>query len=133
MAGMLETRDLMQDCVPNTHNALTWLVPAMDRAQKLVGKRTWFGKDKFGPAYLKVLECLLPTLDSMLRDGLIELDYSDDIIEQEFLKIVETFKIAYPNWPQAYIFFQAGFVEEKNRQLSKVISVFRLRHSASLD
>lgn len=119
-----EMRQRMKEILPNTLNALTWFVPAMEEAAKCHGKTSLFGKDKFAPAYQKVLEKLDETILAMELDGIIGFGATADEVNIDFFKVVTFFAQAYPNWPVAYRFFNEAFVEHKNRNLQALINTF---------
>lgn len=119
-----DIRRKMQQQFPNTTNALTWLVPSMEKAAQSAGKKTIFGKDKFQIAYEKVMEKVGNTLLAMEADGMIGAGLTAKEVEQEFIKVMTIFREAYPNWPEAYDFFGAAFVRSNNKHLRTLIDTF---------
>lgn len=129
-----EMRQRMQQILPNTHNALTWLVPSMEAAYRCAGKKTIFGKDKFAPAYQKVIANIEKTISSMMIDGIINHSTSSDDIKEELIKAMTFFANAYPNWPDGYAFFKISIIDSKNNDLTKIISsISQTAYDASLE
>ena len=117
-----EMRQQMQNILPNTHNALTWLVPALEKAAQNLGKKSLFGKDKFTPAYEMVVQHLGTCISSMAQDGIIGQSMSAAEVEEEFFKVVTFFSNAYPNWQDGYAFFKAVFIDQNNSDLHQIIN-----------
>lgn len=122
----LEIRQRMQAVVPNTHGAISYLVPALEDAYKSIGKRTIFGKDKFAAEYQKCLEKITKVLFAMEQDGLCGPGIDEEETESEFFRVMGFFAHAYPNWPDAYAFFGTAFHANRDEHLRPLIRKFVL-------
>lgn len=103
-----EAREALASMAPNTAAAMTWMVPAMEAAERNAGKRSVFGKDKGAEALGKFLGTLRTTVSALYRDGLISATMDAAEVHQAIVGSINMFAAIYPNWPDAYR-FAAGF------------------------
>lgn len=106
---------------PNTFEGLQHLVMAMDDYVKSMGKRTLFGKEKSPAAYEKYLQHLQRTILGMQRDGQITPTSSSEEIIEKLRSFMALFRRAFPNWPDAYLFFDWATTDDK-ANTSSIIS-----------
>jgi|GEM_PF-545867 len=111
---------------PNTHNALTWLVPAMDKYYRNHDKKSFFGKNIGEELLSKVIVCLGRTIDSMVADGLIQRNISTSECKAILIQQIGHFRSAYPNWQAGYAFAEGFLVN--NAEASEGILTNLLSH-----
>ncbi len=117
--------DLYFSTRPKTFKALQRLVMAASDAQNARGKKSMFGADKFQPACQKFRSALVELANAASVDGdcvTVHLDDSwsryrgdNDIIELAN-SMLKQFKIAFPNWPDAYAFWDEFYIESENEE-----------------
>lgn len=103
MTGFL-TRAELQETIPETTKALTWLVPALESAVKSQGKRSLFGSDKGIAAYRKAIDHLESLVTAMFVEQLITTDMKYEDLHAMLVMVMTNFAAVYPNWPIAYQF-----------------------------
>ena len=116
---------LLQVTQPNTTAALTWLVPAMEKVARNWGKRSLFGRDKGAEAARKYEEALIKTLYAMTADGLVHRSDEPETFRTCLIQAMRQFAFAYPNWQDAYTFFETIFVEEADQGRAFIHRVVR--------
>jgi len=104
----------LQRHVPHTFEAMQHLVMAMDDYVKSMGKKTIFGKDKAPAAYEKYLQHLQRTCLALQRDGQVSPSASSEEIILKLQSVIALFKRAFPNWPNAYMYFEWSTTEDKS-------------------
>lgn len=119
MAGNTFFREQLQIMYPHTHNALTKLVMAMASVVKNTGKKTFFGKDKGQEAYNEFKNTLGITLQCMVLDSIIKESTSTIEVISELENKINHFKMAYPNWQDAYAFSE-WFFENKQEAIATI-------------
>lgn len=112
----------LQADAPNTFNSFTWLVPAMEDAQKNAGKKSLFGKDKGAIAYEKFLAHLQTTLLSMHKDRLIDSATEPERVRTQLVSALQLFAHGHPNWPDAYRFGDEFFGRGMHPRLADAIN-----------
>ena len=118
---------VLQATQPNTTAALTWLVPAMETLAREWGKRSLFGRDKGVKAARKYDEALVKTLYAMTADGLVHRSDEPETFRTCLIQAMRQFTLAYPNWQDAYTFFETIFVEQADfgrDSINRVIQYF---------
>ncbi len=120
MSGIRMYEEQLRIMTPHTYNALTKLVMAMADYTKDVGKSTIFGRDKGQKAYSKFLFALKVTLQSMVIDEIVGERVSTDVVLDKFLEKFEKFKLAHPQWPDAYAFGGYFFGEKREDAIAIV-------------
>lgn len=120
----LLSRDELRSIFPNTTNALTWLVPAMEKAEANKGKRSFLGGSKEETAVIKVSEHLQTTLQAMYVDGVIETGMSGEQIRLNLLEALALFANAYPGWPLAYEWGSKNIAQRTHPTLLQIILLF---------
>lgn len=110
MAGIKLFEEQLRVMTPHTYNALQKLVIAMAGISKNAGKKTIFGRDKGQESYDKFLKSLKVTLQCLVLDGIVRESSSNEEMLSELESKVSKFKMAFPNWQDAYavsdIFFE---------------------------
>ena len=96
---------------PNMLNAWTHVVPALAKYGKSQGKRSFFGRDKGEEAYRELIEKLKLLVLGLYGDGLLSRGASTDECLLALVRSLVTFKIAFPNWSDAYSAGYRVFVE----------------------
>ena len=124
MAGIRMFEEQLRLMTPHTYNALTKLVMAMAGVAKNAGKKTFFGRDKGQESYSKFLATLKITLHSMVLDDIIQESTPSEEVLAELESKLQKFKMAFPNWQDAYEF--AAMFFEKNRK-DALAAIERLR------
>ena len=105
---------------PNVHNALTYLVPALDDAAKMAGKKSFFGGDKGAKAYDDYRRKLRLIFLGLYADGHVQKGSSAEECLYQLVLSLSMFKAAYPNWPDAYsLAFKEFFV---NRDTALILA-----------
>lgn len=99
---------------PNTANAWTHVVPALERYAKSEGKRSFFGRDKGAMAYHKLEKKLHLVVLALYGDGLLSRGASAEDCLLALLSSIVWFKEVYPNWTEAYLAAHKVFVEGKD-------------------
>ena len=110
----------MQAGTPNTHGALTFMVPAMESAAKNAGKKSFFGADKGAKALANFLDTFKRAVHALYDDELVSVEDELSTVFGELSSQLERFAKAYPNWPEAYQFAQF-FFSPANRNLHKQV------------
>jgi len=113
MAGIQLFEDQLRLMTPHTYNALTKLVVAMAGVAKNTGKKTLFGRDKGQESYSKFLVTLKITLQSMVLDSIIRESTPTKEVAVELDSKIDQFKMAHPNWQDAYSFSAMFFGENR--------------------
>lgn len=116
-----EKRVRLAALIPNTLNALTWMVPSMEAAERNAGKRSFLGKDKGAEAYGKFLGCLHTTVHALHQDRLVTVDSAVAEVHQQLVYALTMFAGAYPQWPDAYRFADNFFSNGINPVAAAVI------------
>ena len=112
MADITMLRREMQVSTPNTHGALTFMVPAMEGAAKTAGKKSFFGADKGAKALATFLDTFKRAVYALYDDELVSVDDDLPTVFGALSSQLERFAKAYPNWPEAYQFAQFFFSTE---------------------
>ena len=112
MADITMLRREMQASTPNTHGALTFMVPAMEGAAKNAGKKSFFGADKGAKALATFLDTFKRAVYALYDDELVSVDDDLPTVFGALSSQLERFAKAYPNWPEAYQFAQFFFSTE---------------------
>ena len=102
MADITMLRREMQVSTPNTHGALTFMVPAMEGAAKNAGKKSFFGADKGAKALATFLDIFKRAVYALYDDELVSVDDDLPTVFGALSSQLERFAKAYPNWPEAY-------------------------------
>jgi len=119
MTGSKLFEEQLRIMTPHTYNSLQKLVMAMAGISKNAGKKTFFGRDKGQEAYDKFLKSLKAALQSMVLDGVIRESSSNEDILNELESKFNNFKMAFPNWQDAYAVSDM-FFENKEDAISTV-------------
>lgn len=124
MAGIRLFEEQLRLMTPHTYNALQKLVMAMAGVAKNAGKKTFFGRDKGQESYSEFLSMLKVTLQSMVLDGIIREATPTEEVTSKLESKIREFKMAFPNWQDAYGF--AAMFFEENRE-DAMATIERLR------
>jgi len=124
MAGIRLFEEQLRLLTPHTYNALTKLVMAMASVSKNSGKKTFFGRDKGQEAYSEFLIALKVTLQSMVLDEVIRESTPTEEVIEELKNKLKHFKMAFPNWQDAYS-FATMFLEDHKDDASATIDRLR--------
>ncbi len=124
MAGIRLFEEQLRLMTPHTYNALQKLVMAMAGVAKNAGKKTLFGRDKGQESYSKFLSMLKATLQSMVLDEVIRESTPTEEVMSELENKMQEFKMAFPNWQDAYG-FAAMFFEENRKDAMATIERLR--------
>lgn len=108
-----EARSTLDRLSPACHLALQKLVPAMADVVNHAGKKSLFGRDKGIDAQLAFVRSLLLCVRAMLIDNLISKQTNGSEILGQLTILVGLFRTAYPNWQEAYIYFEWMRVENR--------------------
>ena len=114
MAGNKLFEEQLRIMTPHTYNALTKLVMAMAGISKNAGKKTFFGRDKGQEAYDKYLKSLKVTVQCMVLDDIIRESSSNEEVLNELESKINKFKMAFPNWQDAYAVSDMFFENKKD-------------------
>ena len=120
MAGIKLFEEQLRLMTPHTYNALQKLVLSMAKVAKNAEKKTIFGRDKGEEAYSKFLSTLKTTLHSMVLDDVIREATPTEQVMSELEEKMNHFKMAFPNWPDAYEFWRIFFEENKKDALATI-------------
>ena len=120
MAGIRMFEEQLRLMTPHTFNALTKLVMAMAGVAKNAGKKTFFGRDKGQESYSKFLETLKITLQCMVLDGVISESTPTEDVISELESVMNKFKMAFPNWQDAYGFSTTFFEENRKDAMAAI-------------
>lgn len=113
------------ETLPACLNAAQNMVMAMADAENARGKRSFFGADKYIPAYKNALEKTSDFIGALYSEGLAATPQGDEAVMKVFREFMDFFKTAYPNWQDAYSFMER-FLDPQNSALhSELISKHR--------
>jgi hypothetical protein len=122
---VLQLRINMAESLPRCLAAAQTMVMAMADAENARGKTTFFGSDKYIPAYRKALERISDFLGTLYEENIAETSQGDEAVMQIYREFMEFFMQAYPNWLDAYAFMER-FLDSKNSPLhSELIAKHR--------
>ncbi|WP_021028830.1 hypothetical protein [Comamonas sp. B-9] len=110
----------LQRQVPHTFESMQHLIMSMDDYVKSMGKRTIFGKEKAPAAYEKYLQHLQRTVLALQRDGQVAPGASPNEIILKLRSVMALFKRAFPNWPNAYMYFEWSTTEDKSNAVGLI-------------
>ena len=143
MADITMLRREMQVSTPNTHGALTFMVPAMEGAAKNAGKKSFFGADKGAKALATFLDTFNRAVYPLYDDELVSVDDDLPTVFGALSSQLERFAKAYPNWPEAYQFAQFFFSTENRhvhirilqeaREFRRYLDAPRINYKSSAD
>src|SRR5690606_18809863 len=91
---------------PKTHVAMQRLVMAIEDWYKVIGKKTFFGKRKDGPALELVMDRTARLLGALHNERLVtDAHLAPADLHAEVRRHFSMFFMAYPNWPvaEAYV------------------------------
>jgi len=123
MAGSNLFEEQLRIMTPHTYNALQKLVMAMAGISKNAGKKTIFGRDKGQEAYDKFLKSLKVTAQCLVLDGVVKESSSNEELLNELEGKVGKFKMAFPNWQDAYAVSDMFFENKEDA----IATISRLR------
>lgn len=126
---------------PKVLHAAQDMVMAMADAEQVRGKTTFFGADKYMPAYRLALEKISVFIETMYEEQIVFVHQGDAAIMKSFQEYMEFFSLAYPNWKDAYSFMNRFLdsqnsplhsqIIEKNRRWSDYLSTPAITRSKS--
>lgn len=111
---------------PNTFGALQHFVMSMEDYVKNSGKKSFFGRDKGEDAYINFLRQLRQTMLALYTDNQINASNTNDEILEKIEAVMMLFQKAFPNWPDAYLYF--AWISTENRQ-NTLSLIDRLRNT----
>lgn len=123
MSGNKLFEEQLRIMTPHTYNALQKLVMAMAGISKNAGKKTIFGRDKGQEAYDKFLKSLKVTAQCLILDGVVKESSSNEELLNELEGKVSKFKMAFPNWQDAYAVSDMFFENKEDA----IATISRLR------
>jgi hypothetical protein len=113
----------LERMAPHTFNALQYLVMAMDDYVKNAGKKTFFGKDKGHKAYVNLMRRLQQTVQSLVIDRQVQESTSEDDVLKKLESVLRLFQAAFPNWPDAYLYFRWMASEDRHNTLAIIARI----------
>jgi hypothetical protein len=122
---------MMYSSRPNTYKALQRLVMSAATANKKHGKKGFLGNDKFAPAFDLFKRRVFELCEALDRDGsmiLVHMDNSWSRFREHrnYLVYIDAmmnhFKSMFPNWPDAYEFWDTYFKETQKHGIKRLES-----------
>lgn len=124
MAGDPHARAALDRFAPLSYAALQVMIMAMDDYVKNIGKKSFFGRDKGQDAQVKYLEYFMRLMLAMNKDGHTTPDSEPQQVLEKMTALVKLFRQAFPNWPDAYQFFD--FKTSPSGDLQDTLNLIRL-------
>lgn len=101
------------------------MVMAMADAEKARSKTSFFGVDKYVPAYKKALDKISDFIGTLYSENIVSMQQGDAAVMEAYREFMQFFAQAYPNWQDAYSFMER-FLDTKNSPLhSELIAKHR--------
>lgn len=122
MAGNEHARAALDRFAPHSHGAMKNFVMAMAGVVNNAGKKSFFGKDKGLAAMERFMKAFQVLLITMATEGQLgESDTAEDVADRVdiFMKV---FKDGYPNWQDAYLYYEWMTTENRERYLQMIES-----------
>ncbi len=110
-----EHAQILRATMPNTLNAWTHAVPALEKYARSEGKVSFWGQDKGKIAYDKLWEKLVLVILGLYGDGLLLIGASTEDCLAALVRSLLAFKETYPNWTDAYTAASRLFVVERSK------------------
>lgn len=108
----------LEATTPNSYNAWTHVVPALEEYAKQMGKRSHLGHDKDNAAYRDLVAKLYLAVLALYGDGLLLRGSRTEDCLTALLRSLVLFKGAFPNWIDAYSAAYIVFIEQSDDTLA---------------
>lgn len=122
MAGNPYARAALERFAPRTHVSLQNLVMAMADVVNNTGKKSFLGKDKGIVAMENFGRSFRAVVISMRLDGQLLPEMSSEESVAKLESVMKLFRDGYPNWQEAYLYFEWLTTENRQRFIQMMAS-----------
>lgn len=122
MAGIEQARAALDRFAPHSHRAMQNFVMTMADVVNNAGKKSFFGKDKGLAAMGRFGKAFQTLLIAMATEGQLGESVTAEDVADRVDILMKVFKDGYPNWQEAYLYYEWLTTENRERYLQMIES-----------
>lgn len=122
MAGSENARAALDRFAPRSHSAMQNFVMAMADVVNNAGKKSFFGKDKGLAAMERFGKTFQTLLIAMATEGQLGESVTAEDVADRVDILMKVFKDGYPNWQEAYLYYEWLTTDNRVRYLQMIES-----------